>query len=401
MDILSLYTQELQAFVQDHLWDDPAHLLLKYAGRSHLDIKVAAAQIAARQKSANKLPEWSKNPSIIFPPSLSLEQCSSQATALYKAQLTHGQSFADLTGGFGVDTFYIGQHFKSIVYVEKQNDLFHLASHNLKFLLPNQDIRLVNGDGIAYINKSDQRFDLVYADPARRGEGNQKLFELSLSEPDVVKHWGLLCNNANMVMIKASPMLDIHAAVRQLKGLSSIHVVAHKQEVKELLLIKDSRIKRTDPEIVVVELSRDNVSLFTFRLLDEKESKPTTGPLERFLIIPHPGIIKSGGFNTFGKRYELLKAHANTQIYTSHKFPSSKIPGKVLEVISEIKLDRKHIRREFPDGLVNVIAKNHPLKAEACKKKFKLKDGGDDYLVLVTDSENRGRALKCQVAKQD
>jgi hypothetical protein len=400
MDMPSIYTQELQSFVQDHLSEDPAHLLLKYSGKTHLDIKAAVTQIAARQKSAHKLPEWSTDPTLIFPPMLSIEQCSSQVTALYKAQLFHGQSFIDLTGGFGVDTFYIGRNFSSITYVERQKELFGLASHNLISLLPSKAIQFVNGDGIHYLQETDQIVDLVYADPARRGEGNQKLYELNLTEPDVVSHWELLSGKANTVMIKASPMLDIYSAITQLKDLSSIHIVAHKQEVKELLLIKETSIKRNDPEIHVVELAIGYKPIFSFTRNEEKKNRLNIGPLGRFLVIPHPGIVKAGGYNTFSRKFDLVKTHANTQIYTSDVFPHSKIPGKGLEVIKEIKLDRKQIRREFPTGIANVISKNHPLKAEDCKTKFKLRDGGEDFLVLLRDFENRGRALICKAIKQ-
>ncbi|WP_114748282.1 THUMP-like domain-containing protein [Pleomorphovibrio marinus] len=397
MDLSTIYTKEFFNFVQDHLSEDPAQFVLKWAGKTTLDVQEAAAQIAAWKKARNKLPEWSTLPNIIYPPALSLEQSSSESTARYKGLLSEGDTFLDLTGGFGVDTFYIGRNFKEITYVEKLELLFRLANHNLRFLLPNKDLSIHHGEGIEFLKQTNQHYDLIYIDPARRGKGNQKLYELTHTEPDVVSNWNLICGKTNMVMVKASPMLDIQAANSQLPGLDSLHIIAFKNEIKELVLKWKKGCKIKDPTIHVIELTQGIEPIFSINKNEERQIQAEIGAVERFLVIPHPGILKAGAFHAFGHRYGLVKIHPNTHIYTSDRLPDSEIPGKRLEVKKEIKLNKKEIKQEFPEGIVNVISKNHPLKAQDCKTKFNLKDGGDRYLLLLTDQKEQSRVFICDL----
>lgn len=210
MELSTIYTPELFQFVQDHLQEDPAQLLLKHRSSEKFDLKEAVAQIAARQKGQRKLPEWAANDAVIFPPAVSLEQCSSAQTAAFKQQIASGKSLVDLTGGFGVDAYYLGQHFEEVVYVERQEKLSAIAKHNFS-VLPNagSKYRVHCADAITFLNTLEDKVDWMYLDPARRGGGNQKLYQLADCEPNVVSHWDVLAMKSRHILIKASPMLDI------------------------------------------------------------------------------------------------------------------------------------------------------------------------------------------------
>ncbi len=134
MNLSELNSAEFRQFVQDHLTEDPALLLFKYQGKVTFDLKMAVQQIAARQRAAKKLPAWSSNPNLLFPASISLEQSSSEETARFKSEGLAGKVMIDLTGGFGVDFFYLSQGFEKGIYCERQPELFQITKHNLEQL---------------------------------------------------------------------------------------------------------------------------------------------------------------------------------------------------------------------------------------------------------------------------
>ena len=206
MDFSEFHSAEFRQFVQDHLSEDPALLLLKHQGKVEFDLKTAVQQIAARQKAAKKLPEWVANADLIFPATISLEQSSSEETARSKADHLSGEAMIDLTGGFGVDCYYLCANFGKAIYCEQNEELAAIAEHNLNMLAPGK-FEVVSGDGLDFLQKTELQFDLIYADPARRGSGNQKLYKLQDCQPDVVNAWELMKRKCNRILLKVSPML--------------------------------------------------------------------------------------------------------------------------------------------------------------------------------------------------
>lgn len=384
-------------FVQDHLKEDPAHLLLRQKAVPGIDLKIAAQQIAMRQKAAKKLPFWAGYPSIIFPPSLSMEQCSSELTAAYKSQLVQGKTFIDLTGGFAVDTFYIGKEFKEITYLERQQELVELARHNLSGLLKDQDIQLsvVHGESIQFIEKTQTKYDVLFVDPARRGSGNQKMYQLKDLEPDVSQNWDLFRHKAKAILIKASPMLDIQAALKELPEINEVHVVAVKNEVKELLFLYSG--KKHPLKVVATELGRNGTQQFSFTLEEEANAMVNYSLPQKFLVLPYSCILKAGAFKSFGKEFGLSKLHPHTHLYTGNEISGS-INGRVFEVLEELKLDKKVLKKRFPDGKVNVLTRNFPSKPDQIKKRYKLKDGGDEYLIACTLMDGQTAVLRCKLS---
>lgn len=380
--------------MQDHLEEDPAQLLLRHKEIPGLDIKAAARQIAMRQKARNKLPAWAAHPSLIFPPALSMEQCSSEATGKYKSGLVQGKTMVDLTGGFGVDTFYLGEKMEQVTYVEQQVELVALARHNLPRLFNNQHISFVHQDALAFLLQTKGKFDWLYLDPARRGKSNQKLYQLKDLEPDVVSNWCLFQQKASSIMVKASPMLDISEACRELPGITQVHVLSVKNEVKELLLINDGSGRPLT--IVAVEIREQGLSSFTFFPEEEAQARPEFSFPGNFLVIPYASILKAGAFKSFAVKQGLAKLHAHTHIYTCDQLPES-VPGRVFEVLEEIRLDKKGLKKLYPDGKVHVMSRNHPMKAEAIKKKFRLKDGGEEFLIACTHMDGKPGVWQCRM----
>tara|TARA_R110000868_G_scaffold58741_2_gene180964 strand:- start:3595 stop:4800 length:1206 start_codon:yes stop_codon:yes gene_type:complete len=400
VNLENIYHQELMQFVQDHLKEDPAQLLLRHKNVPGIDLKIAAQQIAMRQKAAKKLPFWASHPSLIFPPSLSMEQCSSELTAAYKAKLVLGQTFIDLTGGFAVDTFYIGKNFKSVSYLERQQELVELARYNLSRLLMDQEIKLslVHGESIQFIEESQANYDVLFVDPARRGSGNQKMYQLKDLEPDVSQNWDILKAKAKVILIKASPMLDIRAALKELPEINEVHVVAVKNEVKELLFLYSG--KHEPLKVVATELGSKSVQQFSFKVEEETNATVNYSLPQKFLVLPYACILKGGAFKSFAQQFGLNKLHPHTHLYTADEL-TGPVHGRVFEVLEELKLDKKTLKTRFPNGKVNVLTRNYPIKPDQIKKRYKLKDGGDDYLIGCTLLDGKTAVLRCRLSQED
>ncbi len=389
---------DFQQFVQDHLNEDPALLLFRYQAKVDFDLRSAVHQISARQKAAKKLPSWVSNSRIIFPPSISLEQSSSEETAQFKAKNLAGKLMIDLTGGFGVDSYFLSQGFERAIYCEQQEELAEIAANNLEILAPGK-FEIFLGDGLDFLEKSTLHFDLIYADPARRGKGNQKLFRLQDCEPDVVSAWELMKSKSDRILIKASPMLDISQSLTELPDIQKVRVISVKNEVKELLLEwskEKENSKSSQVEIEAVDLG-EKEARFTFSLLEESEAESVFGEAEAYLIEPLSAILKAGAFKSFGKRFGLKKLEKNSHLYTTANLPQ-KIPGRVFEVLGEIQPKKEIVKKLFPSGKVNVITRNYATGSEELKKKLGLKDGGEDFLI-GTKTGSGFKVFHCRLVK--
>ncbi|WP_040478812.1 THUMP-like domain-containing protein [Mariniradius saccharolyticus] len=375
----STYTESVKKFVQDHLREDPAQLLFRYSGKVDFDLKFAVQQIQARQKAKSKLPTWVANLDIVFPASLSLEQASSEETAKFKSKLGHGQVMIDLTGGFGVDTFFLSKHFEQAIYCERNAQLADTVRHNFNLMVPGK-LEVVTGDSLEFFAKSDRVFDLTYVDPARRGDQNQKLYKLADCEPDVVGHWNLLRSKSKSILIKSSPMLDIKQAISEIPDIQQIWVVSVKNEVKEVLLFWERDASKVDRVIRAVDLPANAATEFSFTFEEEETSESIFGVVGKFLVEPNAAILKAGAFRSFGKRFGLKKLHPNSHLYTCDGL-QGEMPGRVFEIKEEIKDPKKQLKLLFPDGKVNVITRNYALSADELKKKYRLSDGGDSFLI--------------------
>ncbi|WP_425637176.1 THUMP-like domain-containing protein [Algoriphagus yeomjeoni] len=394
MDLTQYHRADFQQFVQDHLREDPAFLLFRYQEKTDFDLRAAVQQISARQKATKKLPSWSANSRIIFPASISLEQSSSEQTAEFKARNKSGQLMIDLTGGFGVDSYYLNKAFEKAIYCEQQEELAELVEHNLEVLAPKK-FEIVKGDGLAFLAKTDTHFDLIYADPARRGKGNQKLYKLQECEPDVVSSWEMMKSKADSILLKVSPMLDITQALSELPDIQKVQVLSVKNEVKELLL----HWKKEAPEVPLTIEANDlgaKESSFSFEPTEEENSQSEYGEVEKYLIEPFSGVLKAGAFKTFGARFGLKKLDSNSHLYTSADFQVD-IPARVFEVVQEVQPKKGEIKKLFTSGKINVITRNYASGSEELKKKLGVKDGGNDFLI-GTKTQSGFKVFWCKIA---
>lgn len=377
---------EIQQFIHDHEKDDPKALVLKQKEILGIPSSVIAEQISGRKKAKDKLPTWYQGPKIVYPPTLNLEQCSSELTANFKAKILaerETNSIADLTGGFGVDSFSFSKHFKEVHYVEPNESLFEIALINFRQLSANISGHNQTAEG--FINTLSQRrgdakgFDAFYIDPSRR-KSTQRVFKLADCEPDIIAIQGSLFTIAPKILIKTSPLLDIQQGLSELKNVMHVFVVAVKNEVKELLFLCEKGVDQ-EPIIEAVNLfeSKPN-EIFSFLSSAEKNLNISFGDPQRFLYEPNAAILKAGAFKTIAERFGLIKVHPNTHLYTSESLVKD-LPGRIFEIEAVVKPVKNELSNYFPDGKANITTRNYPLSPEQLKKKTGLKDGGEKFLI--------------------
>lgn len=370
-------------FIRYHQNDDVRALALKGCRDAGVDFPFALQQIQGQQKAKEKLPEMYGTPDILFPPTVSMEQCSSEATARYKAGLVHGYSFADLTGGFGVDTIAFAKYFQQGFYIEPSTELLEVFEHNIHAMgIRNIQIRQGRMEEVL---PTLPEVDLLYLDPSRRDGHGQRVVALTDCTPNVPEYKDALLGKARHgVMVKLSPMLDIKASLQQLPETREIHVLAVHGECKEILFLL-SHEKAEHIEYHAVNIQGENVLDFQFSSQEETEAAPELADcVGKYLLEPNAAVMKAGAFKCVATRYGLRKLHAHSHLYTCDE-PVDDFPGRVFTVEKIIPFSKKEIKRQLAGiGKANVAVRNFPLTADALRQQLKLGDGGDVYLFGTT-----------------
>ncbi|MDQ4141669.1 MAG: class I SAM-dependent methyltransferase [Bacteroidota bacterium] len=394
-DIQSLTPVE-QEFIKEHAQAEPAQLLLQKNRYRGLDVPKLVHYIQARQKVRYKLPQWYNCLDIVYPTVLSLEQSSSELTAQYKAGLVSGNTLIDLTGGFGIDSFFFAQHFAQVHYVEQNPELTAIAAYNAG-LLGNSNIQFHNALAADFLKDFNGKADCIYLDPARRGTANQKLHFLSDCEPDVLDLLPLLFQKANQVLLKTSPMLDIEQARQQLSKVSKILVVAVDNECKEVLYLVSENAP-PEPTYEAVNLhSQKEATIFRFNKSGEETATITYSEPQPYIYEPNTAILKAGGFKSVAEQYELNKLHRNSHLYTSHKLISD-FPGRIFKCLAVSKYQKKEVLAYLPEKKANITVRNFPEPVAAIRKKLGLQEGGNIYLLATTDVHQKAIILVCEKA---
>ncbi|CAN5457752.1 hypothetical protein BH23BAC1_BH23BAC1_02420 [soil metagenome] len=382
--IRELLDTKVQKFIQDHLSDDPVSLLLKSNKYTDIPLKEVVTQIKARQDLKHKLPGWVAEKCIIFPPTLSQEQSSSQKTAEYKASIISGQSLIDLTGGAGVDTFYLSKSFSEVTYIEPNIDLFELGIHNLT-CLGALNIKFFNSKAEDFLLKdSANKADWLYLDPDRRGNQNKKLYLLSDGQPDVIRFLPHFFTLGNKVLIKTSPMLDIARAIDKLKKVSEVHVVAVNNEVKEVLYIVEADPSKEISITTCNLIEQNNFQKYQYNLSEELNAEVHYSLPLNYLYEPNVAILKSGAFKSIAKAFSLLKLHSNSHLYTSLKIHHD-FPGRKFKIIDAISYNKKALLSILPAKKANITVRNFPYSVQEIRNKTGVKEGGEIYLFATTD----------------
>ena len=392
-------TTETIRFIEENARADVRSLALQAKKYPKVDMAMAVVQIAGRQIAEAKVPTWYRTEGLLYPKHLSMEQCSSEATAIYKAGLVEGETFADLTGGFGIDCSFLSRKFKKADYVERQTELCELAKHNFPLLGLNIDVH--NEDGVEYLKRM-QPVDCLFLDPARRDGHGGKTVAISDCEPDVSALEELLVEKARKVVVKLSPMLDLSLALKDLKHVCEVHIVSTDNECKELLLILQKETASTEVSIHCINsLGTLNgyriYQEYAFTQEQERTSDcPLTHEVEAYLYEPNASIMKAGAYRSLTQVYPVKKLHPSSHLYVSPHFIED-FPGRKFQVEAVSGFGKKELKT-FLQGMekANLTIRNFPSSVAELRKRLKLKEGGDDYLFATTLADESKVIIKCK-----
>lgn len=387
----SILNTEIQNFINDNLKTDIAKLSLRKSPFATVSSTELAMQIDSKKRSETKLPTWFKTRDIYYPPKLAIEQCSSEIAAAYKADLITGENVIDLTGGFGVDAYYFALKAANVSHCETNHDLSEISRHNSVKL--NVRINYLNTDGLSYLKESGKQFDTIYLDPSRR-VANKKVFLLKDCEPDVITNLDLLTGHCSLLMIKTAPLLDIQSGIQELKAVSSIHIISIRNECKELLFLIRKGETSADPLITCAFPGSYKNGAYTFRISEEKnyEISQYSKPL-KYIYEPDAALLKAGCFKLITRDFALHKIHQHTHLYTSFELNQS-FPGRIFQLKNVSEYGR--FIKENKIRKANIICRNFHSNPEELKKKLKINDGGDEYLLFCTGPENNRIVLECE-----
>ena len=376
-------------FIQQHRTDDVRKLALQGAKHPEVDMTYALEQIAGWQKARIKLPSWAARDGIIYPPHLSMEQCSSEATAIYKAQIAgKGQRFVDLTAGFGVDAAFIAKGFQQAIIIEQQEKLCAITSGNYRQLGLDQ-VEVLCGNGVEYLHTMEHA-DLIFIDPARRDEHGGRTYGIADCTPNVLELREELLAKADRVMIKLSPMLDWRKAVEDLKTVNEVHIVSVDNECKELLLVLSVEAKPLQVFCV------NDGQIFTFVPASTQRISLLALPLSfQFLYVPNASIMKAGCFEELAERFQVAPLDRNSHLFVSDREVQD-FPGRCFVIEKMTSMNKRELK-EALKGIrqANIAVRNFPLSVAELRKRLKLQDGGDTYIFATTVADKGHQLLIC------
>lgn len=379
-EIELLLNTSTQRFIHENEYADERSLVLNSRMINGLPSSLVAQQIIGRRKAKRKLPSFYNTSGIIYPPTVNVEQCSSEATAKFKSEVVvAGKKFIDLTGGFGVDTLFLSRVFGETTYIEPDNDLLNIARHNHK-ILGAHNIHYQNEAAEKFISNSTDQFNFIFIDPSRRSAGNKRLLNFSDCLPNVIEIKDALLKMGETIMIKASPLLDIQRGLKELKSVKKVVILSVDNECKELLFICE-KFFNDEPLIEAVNIlsEQEPNESFIFTFSEERNASVCFSDPLRYLYEPNASLQKAGAFKSIGVQFQLNKIHPNTHLYTGDVF-MPKFPGRIFEIESFATPDIKTLQMYFPERKANITTRNYPLSVDQLKQKTKLKDGGEKFL---------------------
>jgi hypothetical protein len=387
-------------FVKEHREDDVRALALKARRNLDVDLPWALDQIQGWQTARHKLPSWAKTDGIVYPPHLSMEQCSSEQTAIYKCsivkRLPHEcrKTLVDLTGGFGVDFAFMAPLFNQAVYVERQGHLCETARHNFE-LLGLKNARVINTEAQSVLNDIDSEpvSTLLYLDPARRDSNSSRTYAIADCTPDVLELKDRLLEAAHHVLIKLSPMLDWHKAVSDLgEHVAEVHVVSVGNECKELLMLLRAG-HQGEPTVHCVN---DEQSLFYTPSLDDGNPAIAADSEAAYLYEPNASIMKAGCFGVLTDRYAVNALGSDSHLFVSNE-EIKDFPGRRFAVTAITSMNKKELAAAMRSVIrANIAVRNFPMTAQQLRQRLHLADGGDCYIFGTTTADGRRLLYLCQ-----
>ena len=384
----------VQVFINNNLNTDILSVLLSRPTFEGISQKELVQQLESKNKARTKLPTWYNSPGIFYPPKLHIEQTSSEITARYKSALVAGKTLADLTGGFGVDSYFFSQKISKIIHCELSAELSEIAAHNFS-ILGISNVETHNADGIEFLKKHTQVLDWIYLDPGRRDDSRNKVYKLEDCTPNILLYLDLLFRHSKNILLKTSPLLDITAGLTALKGVQEIHVIAVQNEVKELLwVLKNQTVPRELP-IKSINITNKGNEVFNFVWEEEKQATSEFSHPLRYLYEPNAAILKTGAFKSLGVHLGIKKLQEHSHLYTSEEL--IEFPGRTFEILEVIPYNNKNMRA-FKGVKANVTTRNFPESVSKLRKDYKILDGGEGYFFFTTDYKDDRILIRCRKA---
>lgn len=375
--------------------DADVHALALSKVSDDTDLHYCLRQISGMQAARKKLPSWAKTDGIIYPARVSMEQCSSEQTALYKQQLVERllpgtkQKMVDLTGGFGIDFSFLAKLFDEADYVEQDKDLCEIARHNLP-LLGLKEVAIHNATCEEFLDEMGD-FSFIFIDPSRRDAAGRKMVALSDCSPNVEALQGRLLEHAPIALVKLSPMLDIQDTLRRLPCVSEVHVVSVGGECKEMLLV----ICR-DKKSLTYHCTNITAKTQTFCTNDRNAEPMIAAHPERYLYEPNASIMKAGVQNALCQHYDVGKLHPFSHLFTSAHFIED-FPGRSFVIEDYCGFAKKDLNRMLRGiDQCNLTVRNFPSSVAELRKRLKLREGGDCYLFATTLCDGSHALLRCR-----
>lgn len=390
----NLLKPEIQQFIDANLDKNIAKLALLKNPFPEVNWAEILHQVAAKAKAKEKLPTFFNTQNIVYPGKISVEQTSSEQTAGYKASLISGESLIDLTGGFGVDDYFFSKKFNSVIHCEINAELSEIASHNFHQLQA-RNINCISGDSTEALKKLGQKISWIYIDPSRRNETKGKVFMLKDCLPDVPGLLDFYFGYSDQILIKTAPILDITAGLSELRNVKTIHIVALENEVKELLW-EIQKGYTGEIHIKTANILKEKVSKFEF-ILNKQTGSLHYGLPQKYLYEPNSAIMKSGGFDAVSSVFKLDKLHPHSHLYTSDELMD--FPGRIFNIDHCINYSKSEMKPFFENKTANITTRNFPLSVEEIRKKWKIREGGNQYCFFTTDSNNNKIVLICSKIK--
>lgn len=387
---------DIQRFLSAHEHDDEKLLVLKKKEILGVPSSIIASQLIGRRKAKSKLPSWYKTNGIIYPPKINIEQCSSEATAVFKTSVINDAISSkgvavDLTGGMGIDSYFLSKQFQSVHTIEPNPELLEITRHNLQ-LLGATNITYHCTTAENFLSQTITLFDLAYVDPSRRDEQSRRVHKLADCTPDITELQSTLLHKCPFILLKASPLLDIQQGLREIDRVKKVIVVSVGNECRELLFLAERNFEG-EPLIEAVDLyeSGSIKNAVSFTLPDARNATVVYSEPGQYLYEPNAAVLKSGAFKWIAERFDLKKLAVNTHLYTSTEVVPD-FPGKVFHV-DFLNPDINQIKDLLPNAQVNVVSRNYPLTADEIKKKYCLCDGGSMYLIGFSSTKRKHVAL--------
>ncbi len=391
--------EETIRFVWEHREEDVRTLALKARRVGDVDLPWALDQIQGWQTARRKLPTWATIDGIVYPPHLSMEQCSSEQTALYKCGIVsrlperyHGM-LIDLTGGFGVDFAFLSKCFERAVYVERQEHLCETARHNFQLLGLNH-ASIIHDDAENVLNdiSTNPASTLLYLDPARRDSNSSRTYAIADCTPNVLELRDRLLKAATFVLLKLSPMLDWHKAMNDLgEHVAQVHIVSVANECKELLILL-SAFPKSEP---VIHCVNDSQSLNYSPSEDTGSPTLTDGANAAYLYEPNASIMKAGCFGLLSERFPVKALASDSHLFVSDG-PVEDFPGRRFAITAITTMNKKELGRAL-SGITraNIATRNFPMTAQQLRQRLRLQDGGDCYIFGTTTATGEHRLYIC------